>query len=98
MVLPRINLRKVWISGFILVTLLLIFYISQIGNITRTSFLISQLEKEAVLIGQQNENLEFTISQADSLASLEAVLSGFHYEKVGKVNYIQVLDGTVLAK
>ncbi|MBI2626028.1 MAG: hypothetical protein HYW69_00335 [Candidatus Nealsonbacteria bacterium] len=98
MVLPRINLRKIWIFGFILITALLIFYIFQIGNITQTSFLISQHEKEVVLLSQQNKNLEFVISQTGSLASLEDILSSFNYEKVGKINYIQILDGTVLAK
>lgn len=96
--LPKINLRKIWFFGFILMTLLLIFYIFQMSKITQVSFLISQYEREIVQLSQQNKNLEIVLSQAKSLANLETILSRLDYEEVGGIYYLRVLEGTVLAK
>lgn len=94
----KINLRSVWLSGFILMTLLLIFYIFQMSKITQVSFFISQYEREIVQLSQQNKNLEIVLSQAKSLSNLETILSRLDYEEVGGIYYLRVLEGTVLAK
>lgn len=96
--LPKINLRKALISGFILITILLIFYIFQISEITRSSFSISLYQREMTGLAKQNKDLEISISQKNSLSNLEALLSNLNYERVNKIYYIRVSDGQVAAK
>lgn len=96
--LPKINLSKIWIFGFILITSLLIFYIFQISEITKASFSASGYEQEIIKISQQNKNLEISLSQENSLVNLEALLEKLNYEKVNKINYIRFIDNQVAAK
>lgn len=98
MVFPRINLRKIWLLGFILIVSLLIFYIFQISEIARVSFAISAHEQEAAKLFQQNKNLEISLFQRNSLFSLETMVNELNYEKVNKINYIRFINSQVAAK
>lgn len=95
---PRISLHKIWIFGFILITSLLIIYIFQISEITKASFSASQYEEAIAKLAQQNKSLELSLSQDNSLVSLESMLRQLNYEKVDKVYYIKVIDKGVAAK
>lgn len=94
--LPKINLRKIWIFGFILITLLLVFYIFQISEITTATFAISKQEQEITRLLQQNKDLQIGFSKENSLANLETILNGLNYEKVNKVYYIRVMDSQMV--
>ena len=94
-VLPRINLRKIFIPGLILVGSLIIFYIFQINEVTKTSFLIYKQEAEIAAVSQQILDLEAGLSAENSLISLENIFHELNYEKVSKVHYIQVPDNGV---
>lgn len=96
--LPKISLRKIWVPGFILITLLLMFYIFQISEITQATFFISKYEQEITGLSRQNKDLEANLSQEKSLSNLEIAIRKLNYEKVNKVYYIQILDGQVAAK
>lgn len=96
--LPKINLRKICISGLILITAFLVFYIFQISEVTRAGFLLSEQGQEVILLSQQNKNLEIAILQNNSLPDLEAVLKKLNYEKVDKIYYIKSADGQVAVK
>lgn len=96
--LPKINLRKLLISGFILITSLIIFYIFQISEITKFSFSLAKYELEISALAGDNKNLEIGISQKNSLSGLEEVLSRLNYEKVSKIYYIRILDGQVAVR
>lgn len=94
----RFNTKAFWILGFLLIAPLLIFYIFQVNAVTKTSFLILSYEKKVTLLSQENKNLEINFSQVNSLANLETLLKNSNYEKIDKVHYIRVLEGTVVAK
>ena len=96
--LPKINLQKIWISGFILTSLLLVFYVFQISEITQASFLISEQGQKISALYRLNKGLESNLSQKNSSANLETVLKKFNYEKVSKVYYIQILDNGMAVK
>lgn len=95
---PKINLGKIWIAGFILITMLIVFYIFQISEITKASFSASNHEQEIFKLSQQNKNLEFSLSRENSLVNLEVVLKKLNYERVDRVYYIKVIDKGVAAK
>lgn len=95
---PKVNLRKLWVFGFIFITSLLIFYIFQISAITKDSFFIAKYEQGIASLSQQNKILEKSILQENSLANLEAILKNYNYEKINKVYYLRVMDGQMVVK
>ncbi|MBI2041978.1 MAG: hypothetical protein HYT20_03095 [Candidatus Nealsonbacteria bacterium] len=94
--LPKISLRKILISGFILIALLLAFCIFQINEVIKAASLVSMYEQEIVLADQQSKDMEASLYQEKSLSNLEVALSSFNYEKVRKIYYIQVIDNQVV--
>lgn len=96
--LPRINLRKVFILGFILITVLVAFYIFQISEITKSTFSISKYEKEITVFSQQNKDLETNLFDGNSLTNLETAINNFNYEKINKVHYIQIMDNEMAVR
>ena len=93
--LPKIHLGKILIFLGILTVSLAVFYILQINKITKAAFFIYGQEKEIVVLSQQIRGLEADLSRGNGSADLEAILKMSHYEKVGKVYYIQVMDNSV---
>lgn len=96
--LPKINLRKLFILGTIFISALIIFYIFQISKITKSTFLISEYEKEVANLSQQNKDLEAGLFYGNSLSSLETAINKLNYEKINKVHYIQIMDSEVAVR
>jgi len=94
----RFSLKTVWILSLGLMFFLLIFYIFQVNQVTKASFAISNYEKQMTELSQESKSLEMSFSDLSSLASVETLVSTLNYEKVNKVHYIQMLEGTALAK
>lgn len=94
----RFVLRIFWILGFISLITLSIFYIFQVNEMIRESYLIKNYEKKIEKLSQENDILEIKFSQSNSLESLEAKVQNLNYEKIGQVHYIQILDDTVVTK
>lgn len=97
-VMPRINLRKPCILGFILIVSLITFYIFQISGITKTSFVIYKQEAEISALSQQIMDLEAGLLVENSLVNVENIIRGLNYEKVNKVYYIQAGAGEMAVK
>ena len=95
---PRVSLRVLVISGFVLVVFLLIFYVFQVTEITKANFFLSDHGKKIAALTQENKDLEFNLSQKNSLTNLEIVLKNLNYEETNKIYYIQLLGSTVAAR
>ncbi|RLC35114.1 MAG: hypothetical protein DRZ76_01015 [Candidatus Nealsonbacteria bacterium] len=88
----------VWILCLLLVGFLLVSYIVQANQLTRTSFSIASYEEKLASVSQENEELEISLSQASSLANLESLLKSLNYVEVNKIHYIQLLEGQMAAR
>ena len=95
---PKFSLKAFWILSFLFIASLLFFYIFQVNEATKAGFSISSYEKKIAEITRGNKNLETSFYQATSLTRLETLMMDLNYEKVGKVHYIQILDGMMVAK
>lgn len=94
----KFNSKIAWFLGFSLVILLISFYIFQIAAVTQTSFAVANYEKQIKGAEKEFKNLQLNFSGISSLSGLEEVLVAKGYEKVGKIHYIQVLEGAVATK
>jgi hypothetical protein len=92
----NLNLRIFWAISIILITFLLIFYVFQVNEMTRGSYLIKNDEKKITELSNENKNLQISLSQTNSLENLEKAVCGLGYTKVEKVKYIQILEGKVV--
>jgi len=94
----KLSRKTIGFLGFSLVVALIGFYIFQINEITQASFFIANYEKQVQALNQESQTLEISFSGLSSAPTLEALLASANYEKVGKVYYIQMLEGMVAAK
>ncbi|MDP3991197.1 MAG: hypothetical protein Q8P63_02800 [Candidatus Nealsonbacteria bacterium] len=94
----KLSLKTVWILTLSVVCFLLVFYIFQISEMTRASFAVSNYERKMAQLINESKGLEINFSNISSLNSLEALLASLNYQDVGKVHYIEMLEGAVAAK
>ncbi len=95
-ILNRSNLFSITI--FSLLIFLICLHIFQSSLIVKSSFLIDKYEKEVKNLSDQNKNLEIVFSQKNSLRGFENRLEKTGFEKITKIDYIRVMEGSVAAK
>lgn len=94
----RFNLRIFWILFLILTGILLVFYIFQINSVIQKAYLLQGYEKKLNEISRENKKLEINFAKVNSLENIESLVKNLNYEKVGKIRYIQVLEGQIVTK
>jgi len=89
-----------WAINLIFFSVLLIFYILQVGTLTQKIYLIADYEKRLEKLSQKNEVLEIEFSKSNSLANIENYLIGENFVKANasQVKYLQILESTVVSK
>lgn len=97
---PRINLRVFWLLSILLTITFLVFYIFQVNAEVSERYLIQGCQKRIAEISKENQSLEISSAQINSLENLTLLLEELNFEKTdtGKVHYIRVLDTQVVAK
>lgn len=91
-----LNLKIFWIFIVFLIFSLLVVCIFQLNAYTREFYLIQEYERNLGQLTQENKMLEINFSQANSLRNMGNYAQIF--EKAERVEYIRVLESTVLAK
>ena len=94
----RSNLRFFQITTVILIATLLFLYVFQTSTMAKGNALIESYESKIEEIYGQNKDLEITFSQKNSLKNSENLLESLNFEKVTKIDYIQILETSVAAK
>jgi len=94
-----INFGKfIWYLGFVLTTLLVIFYIFQLNSLTEGMYLIKKYDKKLQDLSQENKLLEIKFSQENSLENLGSLVKNLGLNPVEKTDYIEIPERTVLVK
>ena len=86
---------------FLIFILLIIFsflivFIYQLNAYTAEIYFIQNSEKKINQLTQENKTLGINLAKANSLWNIGNYVQNF--EKAGKIEYIRVLESTVLAK
>ncbi|MDP1538920.1 MAG: hypothetical protein Q8M00_02715 [bacterium] len=92
----NLGLKFLWIFLLLIIFSLLIVSVYQLNVYTAEIYFIHNSEKKISQFSQENKILEINFAKANSLFNVGNYVQGF--EKAGKIEYIRVLEGTVLAK
>lgn len=90
------GLKLLWIFILLIIFSLLIVFIYQLNVYTAEIYFIHNSEKRIAELSQENKILELNLAKANSLWNVGNYVQGF--EKAGRLEYIRVLEGTVLAE
>lgn len=93
---PRINSRVFWLLSILLTITFLVFYIFQVNAEVSERYLTQEYQKRITEISKENQSLEISSAQINSLDNLTLLLEGLNFEETDKIHYIQVLDTQVV--
>ena len=93
-----VTLRLFWLLTILSAAALLAFYVFQVNAVVSERYLIQKYEKRISEISRENQNLEISSAQTNSLDNIIALLGELNFEKADKIHYIRVLDTQVVAK
>ena len=94
----KFNLKFFWALGVFLTILLLVFYIIQTNSLAFEGFLAQSYQKKIDKLAKENEKLEINSAAAGSLSNINVLLSDLNFEKIGKIQYIQILESSMVVK
>ncbi len=94
----KINLKLFYILSFSLIIFLSGLCIFQFNQTIKTSYFILNAKNEIAQLSQENKELEINLSKISSLENVEALAKNLNFEKVGKVNYIHIMEERVATK
>ena len=93
--LPEINWRTVCFLGFFMGLALLVFYVWQINDLTKGSYLINSYEKQISKLSDENKNLEVSFAENSFLGQALEKIQALNFQKTTSVKYIQISGSPV---
>ena len=88
--LPKINWKTICILGFFISLALLVFYVWQINDLTRGTYLTNNYEKQISKLSDENKNLEVSFAENSFLGQALEKVQALNFQKITSVKYIQV--------
>lgn len=95
---PILKLNFIFYLSFIFIIFLVIFYIFQFNAVTEGMYLIKNYDKKIETLSQENKILEIKFSQSNSLENLRFLVGNLGFDRVGKIDYIEIPEGMVVIK
>ena len=92
---PLINWRMVCVSGFFISLALLVFYVWQINDLTRGSYLVNSYEKQINKFSEENKNLQVSFAENSFLGQALEKIQALNFQKTASVKYIKIPDNSV---
>ena len=83
---------------FLLLIPLLVFYIFQINSVVSGSYQFQRYQKEIDELTGENKFLEVSSANINSLENIDSRVQELGFEKIDKIHYIQILEGSAVTK
>jgi hypothetical protein len=93
--LPSINWKIVFWLGLTICSLLLIYYVWQINELTRGTYLINSLEKQINVLSRENKSLSLSFAESSFWGQALEKIQTLNFQKATSIKYIHVLDNSV---
>lgn len=84
--------------GLVLTAVLAGAYIVQVNRTTALAYEISGIERGISQLTEENKGLTSQYAKNISFQEFDTLASSLNFQKVDKVNYIQILDTTATAR
>jgi len=98
MSLPSINWRTVCLTGILMSSALLVFYVCQINDLTKGYYTINGYQKQINMLSEENKNLEISFAENSFLGQALLKIQALNFQKNSSVKYIKILDNSAEAK
>ena len=95
---PIINWKAVCFLGFFMSLALLVFYVFQINDLTRGSYLTNTYGKQIAQLSKENKNLQVSFAESSFLGQALEKIQALNFQKTISVRYIQIPDSSVAIK
>ena len=95
--LPEVNWKIMCILGFIASLALLVFYVWQVNDLTRGSYLVNSYQRQIGQLADENKNLQVSFAQNSFLGQVLQETQALNFQKVTSVKYVQVPDSAQVA-
>lgn len=91
-----VNVRFLAALGIILIISFLAFYIFQITNVISKGYQVQNYQEKITELAEQNKILEINSAKINSLENIDSQIQNLGFERVDKIHYIQLLEGSVV--
>jgi hypothetical protein len=96
--LPSLNWKAICFLGFLMCSLLLIFYVYQVNSLIAGKYLINNYEEKFKAISAENKKLELGFAENNFLSEVLSKTQDMNFQKIISVKYIQIPDGAIAKK
>lgn len=76
---------------------LLVFYVWQVNDLTRGSYLTNSFEKQMSRLSEENKNLQVSFAESSFLGQALEKIKALNFQKTTSVKYVEVPDSSVAA-
>ncbi|OGZ79133.1 MAG: hypothetical protein A2528_02595 [Candidatus Staskawiczbacteria bacterium RIFOXYD2_FULL_37_9] len=94
----KISWKIVCFAGLFASLCLLVFYVWQINDLTKGSYLVNTYENQISKLSYENKNLEVSFAESSFLGSTLEKIQAMNFQKTTSVKYIQIPDNSVAIK
>jgi hypothetical protein len=92
---PTINWKALCFIGFFVALPLLVFYVWQINDLTRGSYLTVSYEKQISKLSDENKTLQVSFAESSFLGQALEKIKALNFQKTTSVKYMRILDDSV---
>ncbi|MCX6718602.1 MAG: hypothetical protein NTY81_03335 [Candidatus Staskawiczbacteria bacterium] len=92
---PSVNWKAICFAGFFMSLFLLVFYVWQINDLTKGSYLMNTYEKQISQLSDENKNLQISSAESSFLGQAVVKIQALNFQKTSSVKYMQIPDSSV---
>ncbi len=96
--LPEVNWKLFYFFGMVLFSLVLVFYIFSVNELTRGVYVIKNYNKEINTLLHENKVLSNSLTNNNFLTKTQERAHALSFEKTKDIKYVQILESAVVLR
>jgi len=94
----KLNFTKFYLTGILALFLLLGLYIFQVNAEVKEKHSLGRSKETIAKLSLENKDLEIWLARKESLEDLSREVEKLNFVKIDKIDYIQIIDSSVVVK
>jgi hypothetical protein len=91
--IPVVDWKSVCFMGFFMGLMLLVFYVWQIGNLTRDNYVLDGYKAQVSKLSDENKNLQISFAENSFMEEALIKIEGLKFQKAESVKYVNMSAG-----